>query len=273
MIESNFLSKVMRWETEISPKIRDLETPSELFLGVDYEGTHGYFCTPVDAVQFANTGADGVHYAFLTDFGRFNNLDECRIIRVAPMNPTSIQLVARNIKDFFCLQLLGCQDLLFNDFQSEDAYLEYLLEQDKDISNVYFDYKSWKAEKAAVAELAQSFLNLRPIENAYTYIQQLRAERRQQIVLETQDGLGVIQVSDIRCNSFRKHPWSGQDILFHDYEELRHFLKTEQIETIMAFVRDYQNQAIPDIQSLNLICDKLEELGYFWEALRLQNVL
>ncbi|USB31843.1 hypothetical protein [Paenibacillus sp. YPG26] len=274
MKDSSFLSKVIRWEKELTPKLRELETPSGLFLKLDYEGTNGYFCTPVDAVNFANTGADGVHYAFLTDFGRYDNLDECLIIRVSPMNPTAIQVVARNIKDFFSLQLCGNADLLFNDFLSEEAYVEFLEEQEKDTTSVYFDYKSWKAEQEIAAESAQSSLNLRPIKNAYTYIQELRAERRREIVLETQDGLGIMPISSNRRDSYRKHPWWKQDIIpCRDYEILKNFLETEQLETILAFVRDYQNQAIWDTPSLNLICDKLEELGYFSEALRLQNIL
>ncbi|TYP78263.1 hypothetical protein [Paenibacillus methanolicus] len=98
------LDELMKWEKEIKPHVPYLETPTGYFLKFDPADNGGYQSSPVDAIVFANTGMDGTHYAFLTDFGAVTDLSEAPIICVDPMDfGNCTRIVANNINEFFAL--------------------------------------------------------------------------------------------------------------------------------------------------------------------------
>lgn len=59
-----------------------------------------YSITPPDLIPFANTGGDGIHFGFLTDFGSVPALTEAPIVCVSPTNDPPIRYMANNIKEF-----------------------------------------------------------------------------------------------------------------------------------------------------------------------------
>lgn len=62
-----------------------------------------YSITPPDLIPFAETGGDGIHFGFLTDFGKVQNLESAPIVCVTPSNDPPIRLIARNIGEFLDL--------------------------------------------------------------------------------------------------------------------------------------------------------------------------
>gem|GEM_PF-84613 len=63
-----------------------------------------YSVTPIDSVKFCTTGGDGCHFAFLTDFGTRQDLENAPIVFVDPMDfAECVRLVANNLKDLLGL--------------------------------------------------------------------------------------------------------------------------------------------------------------------------
>ena len=86
-----------------------------------------YHNTPLDVIPFARTGADGVHFGFLTDFGQVTTLEEAYIVRVAPMDfDAPVKMVARNFEQFVALLLQYRAAIEMLDTTSEEwAYTQY----------------------------------------------------------------------------------------------------------------------------------------------------
>ncbi|WP_415803666.1 hypothetical protein, partial [Marinicrinis lubricantis] len=146
-------------------------------------------------------------------------------------------------------------------------------EQQVDQTTEHFDHRKWWLEqKKFVYQSAIETFQLEPIADPYDYIQELRAERSTRIVLETKDGLGVIPLGTIQPKErYVPHPWSSGEILYQEIDELESFLGSAAAETILSFVRDYQAQYIMHLKSLQIVCDKLEQMGLGAEAQRLMN--
>lgn len=186
------LQQIMRWEREFSREVEYLETPTRLFLGIDFNEKDGYFCTPVDSFPFARTGGDGIHYALLTDFGLVTDLDEAPVIRVSPMDTDRVRLVARNLRDFFSLHLFD-ELAVLNDYPSEEAYLASVRKEEaRDLNSEWFDHDRWTREKQKVLNEVQDRFNLAPIPNPIQYLQEIRFERSLQIITTTEDSLGIV---------------------------------------------------------------------------------
>ncbi|MEJ8548055.1 hypothetical protein [Brevibacillus borstelensis] len=268
-----FLQKLIQWEKEIADQVPYLETPTNLFLGIDDAHKAGYSCTPIDAIPFAWTGQDGIHYAFLTDFGTANSLDEAPIIRVSPMDfGECVRLVARNIRDFFAIHLFDNGSLLLNEFASEQAYVDHMrrLEEEEEALE-YLDVQRWKTETNFVAERAQEAFQLPLIDNPYHYIQEIRRDRLRQIVLKTKDGLGVIPVGDKR-QTYEPHPWSSvePDHTHLDKGVLQAFFNHAEYETKLAFIRDFQQRAMDDTEANEWLCGEIVKMGLALEAKNLR---
>ncbi|MFC4099172.1 hypothetical protein [Paenibacillus xanthanilyticus] len=188
------LEQIITWEREYSHEVGYLENPTGLYLGIDFNTTDGYFCTPVDCFPFADTGADGEHFGLLTDFGFVKDLNEAPVIRISPMHSDHVQLVARNLNDFFSLHFYD-ELLLMNDYSSEDEYLERVRqEESKDLNSEWFDHDRWKKERAKVLNEVQEKFNLYPIADPVHYLQDIRLERQLQIAIKTEDSLGIVRL-------------------------------------------------------------------------------
>lgn len=265
----SFLIEMIEWEKHIRSRVPYLENPTGLFLGITGEGNGFYSCSPIDSINFARTGMDGIHYSLLTDFGGVTNLEEAPIICVSPMDfGNCVRLVARNLRDFFALELGGHDFLLLNEFSSRQHYMEASAKQQENEYSEYFDHQRWMQERNLVWEMAQEQFQLPIIQDAYGYIEQLRAERELQSVIQTEDRLGIIPLDpDHSC--YTPHPWQGTSIPYDELQQLKEFLHSASLETKLAFIRDYQAQAIADTPSQQLICEELERMGMPLAAKRL----
>lgn len=232
------LEQFMSWEREFSHEVEYLETPTGLYLGIDFKETGGYFCTPVDSYPFARTGVDGIHYALLTDFGYVTNLDEAPVIRVSPMDSDRVSLVARNLHDFFALYLFD-ELVTMNEYSSEEEYLEYVRKEEaKNLNSEWFDHERWKQEKVKVQNSILEKFSLSPLSNPVQYRQEIQLERNLQVTTLTKDFLGVVLPKEI----------SGET------------------EVLIASVRDLQHSACFDRAIIESHAKELNQRGFTHEA-------
>ncbi|MCK9861797.1 hypothetical protein [Paenibacillus sp. ATY16] len=237
------LQQILLWEKEFSREVEYLDTPMGLFLGIDFNEKAGYFCTPVDSFPFARTGVDGIHYALLTNFGLVKDLDEAPVIQVSPMDSDRIQLVARNLHDFFSIHLFD-ELALLNDYPSEEAYLESVRKEEaKDLNSKWFDHHRWKREKEKVLNEVQERFNLKPIPCPVQYLQEIRFERSQQITTLTEDSLGILtpplgaKEKEAFFASIRnlQHTFSSDRIIIERHaNELLKMGRTHEAESLLA---------------------------------------
>ena len=148
----------------------------------------------MDSIPFARTGGDGIHYALLTDFGLVKNLEEAPVIRISPMDSEKVQLVARNLNDFFSLHFFD-ELIVLNEYSSEEAYLDSVRkEKAQDLNSKWFDYDRWKREKEKVLNNIQEKFNISPIPRPVQYQQDIRLERSSRITTLTEDSLGIVHL-------------------------------------------------------------------------------
>lgn len=242
-----------------------------MFLGIKGDGNGGYGCSPIDSITFADTGMDGIHYAFLTDFSTEMDLEHTPVICISPMDfGHCLRLVANNLRDFLSLQLHGHETLLLNEFQSREHYVSTVQQHEEERSSDTFDYEKWDKQKTIVLESAKQRFQLEPIIDPYGYIEELRERRRNEAVLITKDQLGVkIWGTDETTHDYKPHPWSEGEIPYDQLDELKTFLSSAATETKLAFIRDYQGEYIEDLNSLLLVQEELERMGLIAEAKRL----
>jgi hypothetical protein len=259
---SVFLREIAEWEQGFKNSVPYLKTPTSLFLSVEEMDLGEYFCTPLDAIVFARTGMDGIHYAMLTEFGTVPNLDEALIIAVLPMDEPRVRLVARNIRDFFALHVFD-ESLLLNEFSSEEEYRSFKFQQDaEDQTSDWFDHKMWKEQKSLVQQTFREKFQINPIPEPYKYIEQLKKERTSKVLIQTNDGLGVIPLNG-----------SGVPLARLDFRELQNnvieFFETATIEQKLAYIREYQHEFEEDTDELIFLYNELNSLGFGLEAKRL----
>lgn len=233
------LQQIMSWERDFSEEVEYLDTPTGLFLGIDFHEKEGYFCTPVDSFQFAHIGVDGIHYALLTDFGLVKDLNEAPVIRVSPMDSDRVRLVALNLHDFFSLHFFD-ELVLLNEYSSEEAYLESVRKEEaRDLNSEWFDHDRYKREKEKVLNKVQEMFNLTPITNPVQYLQEIRFRRRSQITTLTEDSLGILA--------------SPSEI-------------TPEKEALFASIRDLQHTASSDRDIVERYANELLQMGMTHEA-------
>ena len=267
----DLLQSIIQWEKEIAPEVPYLDTPTGFYLTFNENDNGGYRCSPVDSIMFADTGYDGIHYSLLTDFGRVTNLNEAPVIRVSPMDfGNCVRMVAKNIRDFFTLHFFGHEGLLLLDFESKEEYLHYLQSQDDAQASEHFDREKWDRERAIVREEAVKAFNLERIEDGFGYVQELQAQRKKDSVLKTLDGLGIVPLGEREeAKEYIPHPWRRIDFSDVDLNELKAFVHNAEMETLLAFIRDFQLQYFNHSEVMQLLYNRLDLYGFHLEAKRL----
>lgn len=151
-----------------------------------------YSNTPSDVVVFGNIGMDGTHYGFLTDFSSVTDLEVVPIVCVSPMDferPTRI--VAKNLCGFLKVNLTD-GELFYNRFESEEKYLEVKNQWITEAANSpYQPSENEKLVREKVTNFLIENIQMPFINNPYHYVQQVEMERQRNVVIQTQDGLGV----------------------------------------------------------------------------------
>lgn len=274
------LQRLIHWQAELAADVPDVDPATGYYLGLDLQDNGGYTCSPLDSIMFAGTGMDGIHYSLLTDFGTVPNLDEAPVIRVSPMDFGScVRIVAANLRDFFSLHFYGHEGLLLIDFETKEDYLEYLRTQEEEEAAAFKDdphnMGKWHRQKQWVNQKALEEFAFTPIEDPFSYLQELRQKRKKEIILKTSDSLGIMPFPG-RWDGLQAvpHPWRRKEIdPYEQRDEIQAFIQGAECETLLSFIRDYQEQAVNDARLLKLLCQRLEHYGFHLEAARLQQCM
>lgn len=260
----HLLKEIIAWEEEIKQEVPYLETPTGYFLQFDPHDNGGYMSSPVDAIMFARTGMEGIHFSFLTDFGNVTDLSVVPIVRVDPMAFGSYaRIVARNIRDFFALGFSGHERLLLNEFESIQQYLDYVKEQEDNTSESdYFDKKKWDQEQQKVRDLAVQRFGFQLIHDGYSYSEEVRQTRRNEVILDTLDGLGVsVGEASVNCSGAVPHPWHEKEIPYDQEEQLKSYISSAEQIGLLSLLRDVQAQGFDNSDVFRAIHNRLISLG------------
>jgi len=95
----------------------------ELDFFIDYQNEYRSNMCPIDVIPFASASYNGLHFAFLTDFGKNKNLSEAPIICIAPSYDPPVNLVTRNLYEFICLIITTETRILLADrYENQAAF-------------------------------------------------------------------------------------------------------------------------------------------------------
>jgi len=175
-------------------------------IGFELGSSQHYGCTPLDAIVFATTGGAGHHFAFLTDFGRIESLDEAPIVSIAPTNDPQVRLVASNLKEFVSLACT-CGEV-----EVLDGWYDTYEEMKKDINDKYepsrfdvfknpyskeeilqdqLELKELKARTDEMISDARKRFQLTSINDPVEFLKTLNQQRKTTINIPSENGIGV----------------------------------------------------------------------------------
>lgn len=227
----------------------------ELDLNLEF-GRIAYDVTPYDVITFASTGMDGIHFGLLTDFGTVTDLENAFVVCISPMDfGEHIKIVARNIREFVGLLCTMKSAVEISDFN----YTQEIKQNDHEehIDNVI--------------EKLMAIIKCELIDDEYDYIEKkVKIEREQQIILSTQDGIGVVPIENKNLNHTIYKLEKDNKV---NLNEVRKFFNTSTIESKLAFIRDVQFTFLIDEEELmGFVIDEMIKLGLTDEVNRLKNL-
>jgi hypothetical protein len=140
----------------------------------------GYFCTPVNSLEFASTGGDGVHYSLLAIEGAYSDVSP--VIMTVPMSmcDTPNLVVGENLKEFLAL---GCR---FGYFCLE----QLVYDPDATLAELEtrrFDPDIGETERLLLNKISSHF-NIAPWADPRRRLQELASRYAPSILLPPRDG-------------------------------------------------------------------------------------
>lgn len=134
--------------------------------------SEGYFCTPVEAIIFAWSGTDGIHYCVIPK----ENDETLEDSPVYVINPSEseiyVEIAAKNLIDFLRI-VISCKDaavLGSIGYISEDNFNEFINQSWNDLlQNPDLN----KKVEEIIAKLKEEF-NITEIDEVYKHIQETR---------------------------------------------------------------------------------------------------
>jgi hypothetical protein len=243
---------LIRLEEELVREGKSLDTIGLIPIVQEF----AYPITPIDVIPFANTGGNGIHFGFLTDFGQITNLNKAPIVCVSPTNDPPIRLVAPTIREFL-------------NMASSVPHVE-LIEtcwpwNDKDMTeSILEDYRSddyQKKRNKLLTRLRETFHTV-PV-NVAECVHRTLQERNSKIILPTYDGLGVVPLGAIQiARRYDFDPKRSQDE--EELTKMRSYLSHANSVEKLGFIRDasywYILSSDYDDQIMKLVGEILEEL-------------
>ncbi|MCI1590235.1 hypothetical protein [Heyndrickxia oleronia] len=261
--------KLKKLEVVLEKEGYSLDEDLGLILQSDY---YSYSVTPYDVITFASIGCDGIHFGLLTDFGTVSDLENAFVVCISPMDFGShIKIVARNIREFVSL-ICTMKDTgaisNFNHMKEEEEYLNLL----KQIKKEEPENKEFVERANYVVEKIISTIRCEIIDDVYQYVERMiRTERKQQTILPTLDGLGVVAMENV----FRSHSiYKLEEDMNINLNEVKNFFNTASTESKLAFIRDAQftNLISDEIELKELVINEMIKLGLNDEVGRLKNI-
>lgn len=217
---------LLRLEEDLAREGESLDTIG--FIPIVHE--FAYPITPIDVIPFASTGGDGIHFGFLTDFGRNSNLNEAPIVCVSPTNDPPIRFVAPTIRDFLNMATsVPHVELIetcwpWNDKEITESILDeyrtddYQKKRDKLLRRLQ---ETFGTDRVDVAECVE-----RALQN-----------RDSKVTLPTYDGLGIVSIDGSHsANRYDFDPQRRQDK--REIAKMRNFLSHANTVEQLGFIRD-----------------------------------
>ncbi|UYZ14234.1 SMI1/KNR4 family protein [Brevibacillus sp. WF146] len=201
-----------------------------------------YWNTPPDLHVFAETGCDGIHYGFLTDFGRITDLTEAPIVCVSPTDDPSLRIIARNLEDFFRLVVtiesagdLGSLVSVRTPQQWERYWAN--LAESRHEESTDTQLRNYFQRRQTVLHHMRTDLGLEPIPGVMRYLNDLESERRSAGWIPTIDGLGVVPIDGKPAADY-VFPFAGTSRDHIPLDDIRAYLAAAPPAHRCAFVRD-----------------------------------
>ena len=214
-----------------------------------------YPITPIDVIPFASTGGNGIHFGFLTDFGKNTDLNEAPIVCVSPTNDPPIRLVAHTIRDFLNMATsVPHVELIetcwpWNDEEMTEGILEEYRTDDFQRKRDTFLKRLQETFRTDQVDVAE-------------YVQRVLQERNSKVILPTYDGLGIVSTSDIQsANRYMFNPDRRQAEA--EITKMQNFLSKATTEEKLGFIRDayyWYLSSDYDNKVLNLVGELLQSL-------------
>lgn len=223
-----------------------------------------YLNTPLDVISFARTGSDGVHFGFLTDFGQVNDLEDAYIVRVSPMDSDApVQIVARNLHDFLRLMCFAPGAVEVVDITTSEDFFH----NNPDITAA----QKIEGNYAEIREALQQKFLLEPIKSLVGYLLDVKNERENEIVLPTEDGIGVVNKTITNKTKIKKQEQFDLDGETFDPEDVIHFFENSSYEARLVFLRDAQSKGLLyDYEEMQLcLQEQLRKIHLEDEAVRI----
>jgi len=227
-----------------------------------------YAITPADAIPFAWTGGDGIHFCFLTDFGRVTDLSEAPIICSSPTNDPPLTLVAANLREFLGIvcrikQAESLDGVRFS--EPEDGWIEQ-------ISADWLDDDERLGAANLLSSVLKERLGVKEPASVYEAIRRCRAARAEMVCIDTLDRLGVL--GDGEGPSPRSYDFNLEGA--KDLAAMRAFVATASYVEKLAFCRDAQYTFIfakdYDYEVQLFVAEMLDSIGLAAEAARLREM-
>lgn len=208
---------------------------------------------PIDMVLLAMTTIPNCYFGFITEFSTIDDLANASIIQYESIGlDQHATLIAHNFIDF--LRLLITKKSVFGLMSEEDTTQE-------DIS----------PEEEYIYKRIMEKFQIDPFECVHSYKQHLKADRANNIVIQSYNGLGVNVLSDSKTHQrFVVEEWDDDE---HIKVQLTSFLESSSLESKFAYIRDVQEFSYTDIPSFEetdeLIMAELERYGFVNEVKRM----
>ncbi len=160
-------------------------------LGIEITFNTYYTVSPFDCINFAHTGGDGNHFAFLTDFEHYDNIYECPIVFICPMDDEDTHfLFAKNFKDFLSImcQIKSAEQIRFKDLKTYD-FAQGLVEYENDILEWV---PSRKEKETETTNFIKHNFGLNTIDNLNEYYIDFYQSRSSQKFIKTLDSYNLL---------------------------------------------------------------------------------
>ena len=176
---------------------------------IDFHDNFRYSICPIDAIPFASTGNNGIHFAFLTDFGRNTNLNEAPVICVAPSYDPPVNLVANNLKDFLgIVTTIENSTLLAARYENQ---IDFENRKNEWFEGFLSEPRIAEPRRKLASQLKSKF-NLERFNQIIHYRNQIRDKRKELVDFGSMDGLGVFKVNDEEISEF-KYSKKPEDVI------------------------------------------------------------
>lgn len=243
---------LIRLEEDLQKEGKSLDTIGFIPIVTEF----AYSITPIDVIPFANTGGDGIHFGFLTDFGQISDLNDAPIVCVSPTNDPPIRLIASTLQEFLRMAIsVPHVELLESCWPGDD---------EERIADILEEYRSDDYQK----KRDEIFIRIHEAFktdgiDVVTSIKHVNNERNNKIILPTYDGLGILPIGDEKAeNRYQFDPERRQDE--KELARMRAFLSGATTVEKLGFIRDasywYVLAYDYDDQILNLVGEILQSL-------------